>query len=365
MGSYNDTSITALKRRIYFFIFLFALAGALVAFGLTESFSLGSAFSRNILILVSGYHLAMMLILWFFKTPLRFVEVSMAVVATLALLSVFYYALNGEHEQLSTQFALVNMYLWMPMAYLSIFLVFEVQRALLGSSLVLLLIVLLSLPHIIGTPHGTNALLGFTTLGQLYMSNAVIIAALFFFATLQKHVQSARSVAAQMQRLAHTDALTGLANRRQLEVLIQKEIYRVARYNKPLSVIVMDIDNFKLINDNYGHDTGDQVLLRLARAIEPGLRNSDSLGRWGGEEFVIVTPETDLSQAHKLAELIRRRVAGYDFGHGRQVTISSGVAAYQPEDNLYSLIKRADTALYQAKTAGRNQVASQGLAAEG
>jgi diguanylate cyclase (GGDEF)-like protein/PAS domain S-box-containing protein len=165
----------------------------------------------------------------------------------------------------------------------------------------------------------------------------------------------------EIQQLAETDDLTGINNRRQLFVLGQREFDRAKRYGYPLSVIMLDIDNFKKINDTFGHAVGDVVLRRLAGMCQKNIREIDILGRYGGEEYVIVLPDTDLVQACEAAERLRSEAEGAQISSkvgALKITISLGVAQIDPGlPNLAALIDRADTALYQAKNAGKNQVA--------
>ena len=167
-----------------------------------------------------------------------------------------------------------------------------------------------------------------------------------------------RAVAETMHRLAHTDQLTGTANRRQLYSELQKETEEAKRYGRPLSVILFDLDHFKGINDSFGHNRGDAVLREVVRAIEPLLRKTDHFGRWGGEEFILVAPETDLRQSSQLAERLRKGIADHKSDSAPDVTASFGLAQYEANESPESLIKRADEALYRAKTLGRNRVES-------
>jgi len=162
----------------------------------------------------------------------------------------------------------------------------------------------------------------------------------------------------RMQALATTDELTGLFNRR---AILEKGVYelmRARRFDRPFSCFMFDIDHFKSINDTYGHEVGDKVLKKVAGEILATLRQSDCLGRIGGEEFLLIAPETSPDSARVLAERIRQNVSYLTFEEmaGRQVTVSIGVAQMFDEKSLEELIRHADGALYTAKTEGRNQV---------
>jgi len=162
--------------------------------------------------------------------------------------------------------------------------------------------------------------------------------------------------------MAITDALTSLFNRRYMETHLGTLLEQAASRGKPLSVLILDIDYFKAINDTHGHDAGDDVLREFALRIRKSIRNIDLACRYGGEEFVIVMPETDMAVATMVAERIRRRIASEPFSiqqgtNNLDVTISIGIAALDgSSDNAASVLKRADTALYRAKRDGRNRV---------
>ncbi len=164
-----------------------------------------------------------------------------------------------------------------------------------------------------------------------------------------------------LEILSVTDRLTGLANRRKLESSLQAELLRARRYDKEFSVIMLDIDRFKIINDTFGHQTGDAVLAQLAAILRDNARETDIVGRWGGEEFLIICPETSLLVVTALAERYRQEMERTDFGPVGQVTSSFGVTAIQEGDNMQTLVRRADEALYRAKESGRNRVESDPL----
>lgn len=164
----------------------------------------------------------------------------------------------------------------------------------------------------------------------------------------------------ELRRHATTDALTGLPNRRHLMTAMETEVLRATRAGRPLSLALLDVDRFKAINDTHGHPVGDEVLRVVAEELLKVTRGGDLLGRFGGEEFAIIMPETNLDQAHLACERLRRAVAKrilhYPNGTSGRVTISSGVALLAGAEGCDHLVSRADKALYEAKADGRNLV---------
>ncbi len=160
----------------------------------------------------------------------------------------------------------------------------------------------------------------------------------------------------QLEGIATMDALTQVWNRYRIEQAIETDIGLAMRLGQPSALLLLDVDFFKRINDRYGHEAGDAVLVTLAAAITQTLRDSDHLGRWGGEEFVILASNCNLENGEALAERIRKAVAASDFGSVGKVTISIGVSQWLPGDDRKSLLERADKAMYAAKQAGRNRV---------
>ena len=165
----------------------------------------------------------------------------------------------------------------------------------------------------------------------------------------------------RVKNLAITDSLTGIYNHGFLYEYLSKEFSRAERYNLPLSFLMLDIDYFKKVNDTYGHPQGDAVLCKLPQILKNNIRVCDTLGRYGGEEFSIILPESKLEDSINLAERIRKEVEQYNFGDVNKVikcTISIGVSSYPCPDvkNLEDLISRADKSLYNAKAEGRNRV---------
>jgi len=157
-------------------------------------------------------------------------------------------------------------------------------------------------------------------------------------------------------RIANTDILTGLYNRRGVLPLMNHEMARVTRFRTHACLLMIDIDHFKDVNDQYGHTTGDAVLKFIAHRLANSIRKADTISRWGGEEFIVLTPATPLQQATGLAEKLREIIASLTHVHGKSVTISIGVSEYRSGESFDSWCDRADKALYQAKNNGRNRV---------
>lgn len=160
----------------------------------------------------------------------------------------------------------------------------------------------------------------------------------------------------ELERLSQTDMLTGLYNRMKIEDILDNELYRAQRYDQSLSLIMLDIDFFKQVNDTFGHVTGDEVLIALAKLLQENVRRSDAVGRWGGEEFMIICPETDEESSAALAENLRRTIEEFEFKSVKHCTSSFGVTEYLPGDDVGKLFERSDMALYKSKVDGRNRV---------
>lgn len=164
----------------------------------------------------------------------------------------------------------------------------------------------------------------------------------------------------QLETQAYTDGLTGVCNRARLQGVLEAELHRARRHNLPLSIILGDIDHFKQVNDTHGHQVGDDVLKKFAKLLRENVRIEDVVARWGGEEFMIVSPLNDAYATGLLAEKLRRLIADETFAKVGHVTCSFGVTQARREDTVRTLTERADKALYQAKTGGRNRVETSG-----
>ncbi len=161
---------------------------------------------------------------------------------------------------------------------------------------------------------------------------------------------------AELTRLAVTDPLTGLWNRRHATELLSADFAQAQRHRQRLTLLMLDVDHFKSINDTHGHQTGDRVLVEMAQRLRDQVRGTDLLGRWGGEEFIVLLRYCGLQDAVAAAEKLRQRIADTPFENQLAVSVSIGAAELRPDEDLASWIARADAALYEAKRAGRNTV---------
>jgi len=177
---------------------------------------------------------------------------------------------------------------------------------------------------------------------------AVLISFFLYRLALQKQ---------QLNKMASIDALTDIANRASMEKMFTRWLHYSKRHHEALSLIFLDVDHFKQINDRFGHHFGDEALKDLAKLINDRLRESDFFGRWGGEEFIILLPKTTLSEAAMVAEDLRIKIFNNAFKHG-SMSCSFGVSEYDGSESIESMIARADRLLYQAKEGGRNRVVS-------
>ncbi|MFC4426481.1 sensor domain-containing diguanylate cyclase [Deinococcus navajonensis] len=246
---------------------------------------------------------------------------------------------------------------WLPLSYVVAFLAFRRRWALaasLGLFLVLLSVVVVfvvAVPDVPAIKREHSVLLV-----QMLLTHATFISFFVLFGVLQNRYVRTISEAQSEARAAYVDALTGVANRRQLGQWLAGRLEHRAGQNEPLSIILLDLDRFKSINDTYGHDIGDQVLRAAAEAVGASLRRGTLFGRWGGEEFLVILPGAALAEAQGVAERIRLGVASATYPLPVQVTVSLGVAQAREGERPEGILKRADQALYTAKHAGRNQV---------
>lgn len=160
----------------------------------------------------------------------------------------------------------------------------------------------------------------------------------------------------QLEAISIKDGLTNIYNRRKLDEILEYEYNRAKKYCKEFSVIILDLDLFKSVNDTYGHNVGDNVLIETAKILRSNIRKNDKFGRWGGEEFLIICPETNTDKALYVSEKLRKAIETHKFLFVSKQTSSFGVATYKNGDTIEGLINRADKGLYKAKENGRNRI---------
>ncbi len=196
---------------------------------------------------------------------------------------------------------------------------------------------------------------------RLSVGTGILLSLLFTVVSLsvvqlKRHQRIIMCQNEELNRLATVDVLTGISNRQGFVAIMEQMLACGKRHDMSLSLIMMDLDFFKKINDTYGHGVGDAVLAAIGKLLNEERRSSDIVARWGGEEFMIICPHTELDGAVKLAEKIQSCLAEQEFPQGIQMTASFGVAQYRPQDTLDQLVDRVDVALYRSKDNGRNQI---------
>jgi diguanylate cyclase (GGDEF)-like protein len=345
----SSSSITTVKRRLYLLCLPLAVASALSVWLLERAAGVLHAIDRvGIPLLAWGFLLCWVL--------LRRNRLSVAMLERLIFggFSAFMLAsLSGSLFLVQGRVGdLAGSGYWFPVTYCMAFLIFGPKQGRLFSGALYLCSVALGLIYLAvkGAAVLGEELLIFS---QIYAANLLVLIFVSSIATIsRKQAQHAL----EMQAFAYTDGLTNLPNRRRLEEMIQQEMERALRYNTHFALILFDLDHFKTINDRFGHDAGDLVLRDVGQIVSRHIRQVDSLGRWGGEEFTVILPELKRQDAVQLAERLRTVIAQTSFATlpAGTVTASFGVTPFRKDDTLSTLYKRADSALYQAKQHGRN-----------
>jgi len=278
----------------------------------------------------------------------------------LMLLASLSYTVFQIPEQTTDIRNLTGLGYWTPVLYTMAFLIFGVRIGVKLSVGVYLTLLGVWLGYFLTTPSTTS--FEQSVFFQLFASDGLMLLLLYTVGTIIK-IQARH--AAQLELAANTDPLTLLSNRRHLIWHLEQETVRAARYHRPFSVIMVDIDHFKEVNDRYGHDVGDATLREMGALLLEHARSVDVVGRWGGEEFLILSPELKLDAGGEVAERLREVLETHPFRSVRGATASFGVAEYRAGESVAELLNRADGALYEAKAAGRNRVVmKRGLGAE-
>ena len=195
-------------------------------------------------------------------------------------------------------------------------------------------------------------------LAIIFFSIVIITVLIYWNRLLTKEIQKRKKTEKELQKLSIIDSLTGIFNRYKIDTTLKQQIAYSKRHQTPLSIIFFDIDHFKKINDTYGHKAGDEILKEITNLIKTHLREYDIFGRWGGEEFIIILPNTSLDQAVKVTKKLKSIIENKKFNYIDKLTCSFGVTELKPEDNSDSILTRVDSFMYEAKKRGRNNIVS-------
>jgi diguanylate cyclase (GGDEF)-like protein len=245
---------------------------------------------------------------------------------------------------------------WFPLIYITGFIFLKKHQAVIISiSIYSSLLVAIVPKFLFGINTADNSHL-FPVLSQMICSHPIYIAALLWIILIQNYLTQAITQINSMKTIVNLDYLTGITNRRGINEILQQRFVQTKNINKKFAVILVDIDHFKKINDTYGHDVGDQVLIGISNLLSQNISIESSIGRWGGEEFMIVLNEATVESATNLAQKLCTYISKQSYPPVERVTASFGIALSQPSDTIKSLTKRSDVALYQAKNKGRNRV---------
>lgn len=274
----------------------------------------------------------------------RYIEYVTIILISALFLGKFWVALHLEFG-VSREYEFGEFFNWIPLFFIFIFFTFNGKKALLVSLGFLTLTTIIALDYFLLVDFDRYSI---SPIIQFHLSNMVYVIALYSLQKLKEVLLHADA----LRKTSITDFLTDLPNRRYMHSLLSQEFEK----ENNLSVILFDVDNFKSINDQYGHDIGDLVLIKLSVTIKSYLGEKGVLGRWGGEEFLIVLKNTPVIKATEIAEEVRVLLENTKIDEVGRVTSSFGVAGKTENDVPHMLLNRADKALYEAKENGKNQV---------
>ncbi len=332
-------AVVRVKRNFY--LFLLPLLAAVVL--VTGILGAPGSFDQIVLPAVSAVMLLMLLPVYGRWLPPRYIE--RAVFGLFALLYLSKLAIS-----LSEAENLYQIFVWTPLLYVLAFLMFDPGPGLIAS------VIVLAVSSGVAVTGALLTAIPARSLFEYYLANGLLVSMVYGLSRLRRDVASLQTQLVGMRQLAHEDVLTGLPNRRALEAILDRAIALAERRTQDVGVLLFDLDDFKRVNDEHGHDAGDQVLRGVALRGESVLRRPDVFGRWGGEEFLVITPGIDLPGAMRVGERLREALASHPFGDTGTVTASFGVTTYHPGDTTETLLKRVDDALYLAKQSGKDRV---------
>jgi diguanylate cyclase (GGDEF)-like protein len=329
----------------------FVIFAALLAWVLEQYVEHGAGVFDDVAFLgIAAWFLIMGLLLWLRPGARRSLELALyagtAVFFLARLLHAIYFL--GPNDSFGNELAEFGF--WIP-AFLGLkYLWLGVDMGRRAAIAFLLQMAIISLPAMI---------IGDLTIHHVYGLSMLILASalsIFLYHVLIPTLIQYGAEKRAFQLLAVTDHLTGVANRRGLTEKLSEEIARSKRYEERFSVLLLDLDHFKQINDEYGHEMGDKILIEVTEILQEQRRQADTVGRWGGEEFLMILPHNNAQEAVEAASRIRKTIEDHEFPNALDVTVSIGVTEYREGESIEQLVARADTAMYQAKDKGRNRV---------
>jgi diguanylate cyclase (GGDEF)-like protein len=338
----NFDSLKELKIRIYLWV-LPCIIIALISNTLLQNIDGVNKFDLTI----NNTLAIWFTISWFFlykRVFVRFSEYSNLALVSFYHVTTFFDAVRNY--MVISGGSLGDFIIWMPIITLFFFLTLGTKRGLYYSIIIFLTTFVSGILYLNSLSSES-----IDSLGQYYFANLVYIIVLYY----AQHVFRTFADLEMFKKHAYYDSLTGIANRLLIDEWLEKKLKVFKDKKEGFSIIFFDIDHFKSVNDNYGHKIGDEVLVELAELIQIQLTNRELFGRWGGEEFIIIS-NTVGEDTVNLAEKLRKAVAEYSFKGAGNLTASFGVTNSKAGDSIDSLLNRADKGLYQCKNCGRNQV---------
>ncbi|MEH7226278.1 GGDEF domain-containing protein [Bacillus sp. JJ1566] len=341
----TNYSFTDLKMKTYKFMLPFLIIASTIAIILENLNDYNSFFNRVALPTLLVW-LVFVYLLIFRLSPKKFLYIEYLTFLFVSGLfgGKFWVAIHYEFG-VNGLYMFGEFFNWIPLFFIFIYFTFDGKRALVVSLGFLVITTIISIDYIL---FGNFDRFSISPIIQFHLSNIVYVIALYF---LQKLKQVYLQVNA-LDKMSNTDFLTDLPNRRYMHSLLLHELKKESR----VSIILFDIDDFKNINDQYGHDIGDLALIKLSETIKIYLGDKGVLGRWGGEEFLIILSNTSPLTACEIAKEIQSLLEQTNFDQVGFVTSSFGVTGEEEHDSIQMLLNRADKALYEAKENGKNQV---------
>lgn len=344
----SSQTITSIKHRIYLSALPWGASVSMIACLLNFKNKNGNL--ASLIFLPSISIVCLVSILLFRRYGAKFIQIFEGVIYFAAYLFFTAFLINTAYNGVQTGLFLVQKFLiWLPIIHIISFMMFSKNTALRLALSFLLVFTLIGSVFLVLTRNSPYAAINFQTLFEIFFSNLMYILTLYFIVILKDMVQHREMRASLIAELAYTDSLTGAFNRRKINELLLEYTRHGARF----SVIMIDLDHFKKINDAFGHDQGDILLKDVAELLRNNLRQNDVIGRWGGDEFIVICPNT----TRKDSEHIRSRINSINENPRLKASgcgLSFGICSSEEGDSVDAILKEADTNLYHHKRSKNN-----------